>query len=141
MNKNILYPVATPYPSVSITGKLELTPMTQNYVTNQHSEGWNMIGWTPYHGLITLEIYPYTIVTLFQGQNHTQKFYEYKNDTNKKITKRLEIPDNINIGSMTATSTRQIEGFESDNNGVYLTYTELFIIFLIMLLIIHCMMN
>ena len=135
MNKNILYPVATPYPSVSITGKLELSPITQNYVTNQYSEGWNMNGWTPYHGSIILEVYPFTTVALYYGQGNKQKFYEYKNDTNKKVKRNVKICDNTNIGSMTATSTRIIERFDGNDNGIYITYNELFVLFIIMILI------
>jgi len=95
---------------------------------------------------LTIEIPPYTKVTLYikstdvitdPSATHPHRVFYTKSTTNNPFTEVITVPERNVFSSIQIDkiNVNPIESFETDDNCIYITYNELFFVFIIMILI------
>jgi hypothetical protein len=88
-----------------------------------------------------LKIQPYTIVSLFDKNNNTNKEdKEYVNSYGDREV-LVKLPTNMNINKLYVKSYTFMENFEATEKGINFTYTEILLILVIIGIIYYCLSN
>lgn len=131
--------------STAVIGNLK------NHLTTQvfSSGNFSMVGWTGIGvqsgSILVLAINPYTNVYLAMSNKNS---YSYNNAIGHSVVINVPIPVGTTLSSITIRLLpigneifENVEPFELTNNSVTFTYVELFILFVIIILIMYYRMN